>query len=140
MKILLFIILSLLILLFLFLNLYFPFAFPKYISDNKTLISNLRNYYSILASLSSMAISGVGAFLGYYYFKDKKNHEDSTNKKTRLRNRFEFILSELDKYDNNVEKLFFKKFSNYKELKQIRHKIRRSFENIQSMLEKTMIF
>lgn len=122
-------------LMFLFFNVFVPIFFFKEMVFEGDGIVVLRNYFSIMSSISSMAISGVGAYLGYYYFKSKKKHEDDINKRSRLRSRFEYIISELNKYDENVENIFEKKFSCEKELRLTRHKIRRSFENIESMLE-----
>jgi predicted transcriptional regulator len=98
-------------------------------------LTSARNYYTILSSISGIVTGFLGLLLGYIYF-DRKNKLDETakNRERRL-NRLQFVIDQLNKYDDQVDEIISSRVTDVESLSRCRSRILRYFENVQILIE-----
>ena len=98
-------------------------------------LSDARDYYTILSSWITFFIGVTGLILGFFYYRHKLQVNSNISSIERKRKRLDDLISKIDSFDNLVDNVIHRRFSNTKELKQLRCRISRSFESIEIMLE-----
>ena len=98
-------------------------------------LSSARNYYTVISSISSTVTGFLGLLLGYIYFDRKNILDEQLKKREQSRNRLQFVINELSKYDEQVDEIISLRISKDEELSRCRSKIQRYFENVQVLLE-----
>lgn len=98
-------------------------------------LGTAKDYYSILAAIVTLLFGTAGIALGYFYYKDKNTAEQSAAARERKRKRLDNLIEKIDAYDNQVDTILQRRFSNDSELSQLRSTLTRSFETIVIMLE-----
>lgn len=88
-------------------------------------------YYGVLSSFITL----MGLFLGFSYYVHKLNVDNKTAEVERKRKRLEYLISEINHYNELVDDLIHYRFADEKELEKLRSKISRSFETTIAMLE-----
>jgi hypothetical protein len=94
-----------------------------------------KDYYALLSSSITFILGTFGLILGYFYYKDKRRFETQISEIERKRKRLDDLIHELNSYDEGVDDLLHHRFKNAGELKKLRDKVTRRFENIVVMLE-----
>lgn len=111
-----------------------PNMIPKMVIDfNK--FDNWTGYYTTIQSILTVITTLFALALGYFYYIARIGFENKNNKKERIIKRLEFILQELQIYDENVSKILDKEISCDKDLIKTKNKLSRSFENIILLLQ-----
>lgn len=93
-------------------------------------LSEARNYYSILSSFITL----LGLLLGYVYYTHKLTTDKINADQERKRKRLDFLIVEINKYDDLVDEIICFHFSDSIQLMKIRQKILKNSESIESML------
>ncbi|WP_027369227.1 hypothetical protein [Desulfocurvibacter africanus] len=108
-------------------------TFRKICVHNLSSLEDARNYYAVLASISSTAFSFFGLLLGYYYFVYRQRYDERKWMKEKYNNNVDALISLIDKIDDSVDELL--GLMDSKNQDAIRHKIRQSFEIASAILE-----
>lgn len=101
-------------------------------STNNNLLIDLRNAYSILASIFTLFFSSFGLFLGAIYYLHRHNVEEKRKTKDRSDKYLDFIREKLDNYDRYISSLlllFTEENIDKENFEKIRDNIHRTFDN-----------
>ncbi len=100
-------------------------------------LDGARNYYTVLSSFIAL----LGIILGFLYYNHKLEIDKRAGEQEEKRQNLNYLIKELDKYDDLVDEIIHFRPSNPIELDRIREKISRSYEKITTMLmHKTKLF
>jgi len=102
-------------------------------------ITEAREYYGLLSQIFGIFITASGLTLGYFYYKDKLKYDKKCSTRDRKKSRLEYLIKELNRFDNFVDEIISFTFDDATELKHLRAKVSRSFEVIVIMLEEDAI-
>ncbi len=98
-----------------------------------------KNYYTILAQIVGIVATTLGVALGYVYYSSRLSFDDRIFLQKRKRKHLDCLLEELKNFDRFVDEIICFQVHSEEELRLIRNKILRSFENIVIMLEENSL-
>lgn len=115
--------------------LYLFLPWSKIVNTISTFTQNdidfLRNYYSIITSVSAV-------FLGIFYYFNKNLIERQNKKKELQRQRLSLLLGALNQYETYIDEILNMKFRDETELKFLRYKVGRSFETVELLIKQNI--
>ncbi len=94
-----------------------------------------RNYYTVLSSWLTLILGVTGLTLGFFYYKDKHRVDATITSIEKKRKRLDDLIKKIDSFDYLVDDVIHGRFKDANELKHLRSKISRSFEEVVIMLE-----
>lgn len=98
-------------------------------------LSDARNYYTVLSSVSSVLTGFLGLALGYMYFVRRNEFEVKTSLTNRMRARIQLIIDQLNKYDEQVDEILSGRCTLDNDLERARGKIERLFEIVEILID-----
>jgi hypothetical protein len=129
------------IIVYIIVSIYFLFS-PLFVKSidvvlkhNLHSLSDARNYYTVLSSVSSIVTGFLGLILGYMYFKMRNEFESNSSLSNRMRGRTQLIIEQLNKYDEQVDEILSGRCTLDEELKRYRGKIERLFEIVEILID-----
>jgi hypothetical protein len=94
-----------------------------------------RDYYSVISSIFTIIGGILGLALGYFYYINKKENDDTIRNREQTRKKLEDFMRHLDVYDEQARVIFKQLFKDDNELALIKVKIERSWEYMECMLD-----
>jgi hypothetical protein len=111
------------------------FVYVPFLRGTPNQLDDLRNYFTIAGVFVTAVVGSLGVVLGGYYYFDRKRHDSGQKKKEEVRAKLRLLLDELHHFDDLLVRFFTHDFADQQELDRLRHKISRSFEMVEMVLE-----